>query len=180
MLKRRVLAIELLLGLTLSGASVQAQVIRSAAAPVTELPNAVANDLRSRAEALYQNQSRLREAAQLHEKEAAVRSASDPEAVVALEQAARLYAYTGNPARGRVLMQRAAERALRSGEVLRAAHAYIDAAFLALREKDVERAYTYTTQADLLARSPHLLAADRAGIVRRIDPARAQLGMLDR
>jgi hypothetical protein len=179
MLKRRALAIELLLGLTLTGASVQAQVMRSAAAPVTELPNTVASDLRTRAEALYGSPARLREAAQLHEKEAAVRSAADPQAVVALEQAARFYAYTGDPARGRVLMQRAAERALRVGEVLRAAHAYIDAAFLALREKDVERAYAYTTQADLLARSPHLLEADRAGIVRRIDPARAQLGLLE-
>ena len=178
MLKRRVLAIELLLGLTLSGASLQAQVIRSAIAPVAEVPNPAAKDLRARAEALYAFPARLREAAQLHEKEAALRSAADPEGVVALEQAARFYAYTGDPARGRVLMQRAAERALRGGEVLRAAHAYLDAAFIALREKDVERALEYTTEADLLSRSPHLLEADRVGIVRRIDPARAQFGLL--
>jgi hypothetical protein len=179
MLKRRVLGIELLLGLTLSGATVQAQVMRAATPPVTVLPNTVADELRTRAEALYAIPARLREAAALHEKEATVRSAADPLAVAALEQAARLHAYTGNPARGRVLMQRAAERALRSGEVLRAAHAYIDAAFLALREKDVDRAYTYTAQADLLARSRHLGEADRVGIIRRIDPARAQLGLLE-
>jgi hypothetical protein len=172
-------ATDLLIGLLCCAGSVQAQEIRGAVAPVTELPNAAADRLHARAEALYGVPGKLREAASLHEREAGLRGASDLLGVAALDRAARLYAYAGNRARARGLMQKAADRALRAGEVLRAAHAYIDAAFLALADRDVARAYSLTKKADLLAHSPHLDPVDRAGIVRRIDPARAQMGLLD-
>src|SRR5262245_61380700 len=163
MLRHRILAIELALGLTLGVAGAEAQGMRGAPAPVTEIPNAAADRLRQRAESLYGVPAKLRDAAALHEREATLRGPSDPQAVDALEQAARFYTYAGDPSRGRAVMQKAADRALRSGEVLKAAHAYIDAAFMALREHDVERAYTLTNQADLISHSPHLVAADRLG-----------------
>jgi hypothetical protein len=179
MLSRKILATEVLVGLMLCAGTVQAQEIRAATAPITVLPNAAADRLHARAELLYGVPGRLRDAAVLHEREASARAASDRKGIDALDRAARLYAYAGNRARARGLMQKAGDRALRAGELVRAAHAYIDAAFLALDAHDVTRAYALTKKADLLASSPHLDSADRAGIVRRIDPARATLGLLD-
>ncbi len=179
MLTKKIPLAEALIGLVLCAASAQAQEIRGVVAPVTELPNVAADQLHARAESLYGVPGKLRAAASLHEREASLRGAADLRGIDALDRAARLYAYAGNRARARGLMQKAGDRALRAGEVRRAAHAYIDAAFLALADRDVVRAYSLTKRADLLAHSPHLDSADRAGIVRRIDPARAQMGMLD-
>ena len=170
--------IEAVLAAGLLVGSAEAQQIKGRAPQGDGVSAVSADRLRAEAEALYESPRKLKRAASLHEQEARLRSENDPRMVEALRQAGRLYTYAGNPARGRVLMQEAAEHALRRGDVLLAAHSYLDAAFLALRERDVERAMTLARNADLLALSPLLEASDRLGIVRRIDPARAQLGGL--
>ncbi|MGH7468065.1 MAG: hypothetical protein ACRENP_08765 [Longimicrobiales bacterium] len=154
---------------------VGAQEVRSVSskAPVV---NTRADRLKEAAEALYEQPHRLHRAAELHEQEASQRAVSDPQQVEALDRAARLYAYSGDAERAHVLMARAARLALRRGDVARAAHAYVDAAFMALRMRDVRLAQEMTREADLLALSPLLPEVERVAIVRRIDPARAQLG----
>jgi hypothetical protein len=172
--------IESVLAAGLVVGSAEAQQIK-ARVPVGEPVAAAAADrLKAEAEALYVTPRAYKRAASLHEEEARLRPVSDPRMVEALRQSGRLYTYAGNPAKGRALMQEAAETALRRGDVLLAAHSYLDAAFLALRARDVERALTLAKSADMLSWSPLLEASDRLGIVRRIDPARAQLGLLSK
>lgn len=161
------------------GRAVVAQELRAkAAAGEPQQTNMRADQLKREAEALYEQPRRLHRAAELHEREAAQRTAADPRQVEALDRAARLFAYSGDVERGRTLMERAARQALKRGDVARAAHAFIDAAFITLREGNLRLAKDLTREADLLALSPLLPAAEKSAIVRRIDPARAQLGAL--
>ena len=164
----------------LSGGTLVAQDTRVRAVSVEPQTNMRAEQLRKEAEALYEQPRRLRRAAELHEREAAQRKDSDPRQAEALDRAARLYSYSGDAERGRMMMERAARSALKRGDVARAAHAFIDAAFIALREGDRRLADDLTQEADLLALSPLLPTAEKAAIVRRIDPARAQLSALGR
>jgi hypothetical protein len=139
--------------------------------------NPKADEIRAKAESYYTKRSTMRKAASLHEKEAALRVEADPRSVEALDRAARLYAYTGDQVKGTTVMEKAARLALRRGDVGRAAHAMVDAAFMALQGRDLERAVKLTNEADLLALSPLLSATEKVAIVRRIDPARASLGV---
>ena len=168
-----VLSAVVLIAVSADGAN--AQNVQQVAEPAQ---NVRADKFKQSAEALYSEPRRLRRAAELHEQEAALRSASDPLQVEALDRAARLYTYVGEPDKGSALMEKAARLALRRGDVGRAAHAYIDAAFMALRLQDVKLANSLTKEADLLAMSPLLQPAEKLAIVKRIDPARAQLGAL--
>src|SRR5688500_9753526 len=112
------------------GVSAQEQ-IRARLPSIEVLPNPVADRLQTEAEALYSQRGRMRKAATLHVKEAAVRSEADARQVDALVRAAQLYYYAGDALRGRELMEKAARSALQRGDVLRAAHAFLDAAFIA-------------------------------------------------
>jgi hypothetical protein len=171
----RVVSVTIMSGLSAWGASAQ-QEARLAGGPQALAVNVRAERLKEAAQALYEQPQRLHRAAELHEQEAALRSAVDPLQVEALDRAARLYAYAGEAERAQLLMARAARHALRRGDVARAAHAYVDAAFIALRMRDLRLAQEMTREADLLALSPLLPEAERQAIVKRIDPARAQLG----
>jgi hypothetical protein len=137
-----------------------------------EKPNPKADRLKQQAEALYGQKSTMRRAASLHEKEAALRSDTDPRRVEALVQAARLYTYAGEAEHGANLMEQAARWSLKRGDISRGAHALLDAAFMALKTRNVPRAISLTKEADLLALSPLLPATDKAAIVKRIDPSR--------
>lgn len=161
----------LALGLGAGAGSAQ-EPIRSRLQQVVVVPNAKADALRRQAESLYDQPRRYRRAAGLHEREAQLRSPYDAERIKALAQAARLYSYLGDAARARELMQRSARSALQRGDVTRAAHAFLDAAFLAMRERDLNLGLDLARQAELLSESPLLSEADRNAILRRIDPAR--------
>jgi hypothetical protein len=175
-MKRQLGVVSAVVLIAVSGAGAQAQ--QAGQVQPTADVNVRADKFKQSAEALYGEPRRLRRAAELHEQEAALRSAADPLQVEALDRAARLYTYVGEPDKGHVLMEKAARLALRRGDVVRAAHAFIDAAFMALRIQDVKLANTLTKEADLLAMSPLLPPADKLATVKRIDPARAQLGAL--
>jgi tetratricopeptide (TPR) repeat protein len=138
--------------------------------------NPEADRLKAEAQALYEEQGKLRKAAALHVKEAAARSPADPALVDALDRAGRLYTYAGDPVRGHSLMEKAARAALGRGDVLRGAHRLLDAAFIAISAKDYERALALTSEAQLLSLSPLIDTTDRTAIIRRIDPSRASLG----
>jgi hypothetical protein len=182
MQRRNLVVIELLLALSVVGTSgVAAQKTQKLRVEsVAVVPNEKADQLRAQAEALHGDRKSARKAAAMHEREAQLRSEADPLAIEALDRAAQLYSSAGDHMRAEAAKRAAADRALRQGDVLRSAHAYLDAAFIALDNKDVERALSFARQADLLALSPLLTPSDRVAIVRRIDPARAQLGALGR
>jgi hypothetical protein len=163
------------LAIVVSSGGLSAQELIQAQLPgITVVVNPKADRLREAAEALYEKPNAYRRAAVLHEKEAAARTAVDPKLPEALMQSARLYSYVGEAAKGRELFERSAYSSLQRGDVLRAAHAFVDAAFLSLRERNVEHSRELSRQAELLAASPLLTASQRAGILRRIDPARVE------
>jgi hypothetical protein len=141
--------------------------------------NARAEKIKRQAEALYERPASYYRAAELHEFEAAARAASDPLRVEALDRAARLYVYIGEVEKGRTVMAKAARQALSRGDVARAAHAFIDAAFMAAREGDRKLVDDLTNEAAMLALSPLLSASERVAIQRRIDPARVQVSAFD-
>ena len=155
---------------------VEAQDTKTRLPSVVVEPNARADELRRDAMKHYDKVSTLRKAAALHEREAAARVESDPLKFEALDLAARLYSYSGDPGKGTLLMEQAARGALTRGDVKRAAHAYLDAAFMALSVKDGQKVGQLVHQADLLALSPLLNEGDKQAIVQRINPARGNLG----
>ena len=156
------------LGAGVSVTSAQAET-RPARLPIIQVVgNETADRLRQQAVALYDKPTQLRRAALLHEREAAQRNPADPQLVEALDRAARLHSYKGDHARGRELMQKAARYALERGDVTRAAHAYVDAAFIALRDRDVASSKVLVERAERLASSPLLERAQKDAIARRV------------
>ncbi len=166
--------------LFLLAGAVEAQSLQVRLASQGVPPNQKAEQLRQDAQRNYTTQSTRRQAACLHEREAAARVEADPLKVDALVLAALLYSYSGDQARGVYVMEKAARGALNRGDVVRAAHAFVDAAFIALKALDRERALGLTRKADMLTLSPLLSALDKQGISRRIDPARGQLEAVGR
>jgi hypothetical protein len=71
-------------------------------------------------------------------------------------------------------MEAAAERALAMGDVVRAAHAYVDAAFIAQEQGSSSQVTRLAQKAVLLTKSPLLRAEETAAIVNRIQSS-AQL-----
>lgn len=131
-----------------------------------------AGELRARAVALFPSPPRYAEAARLLVRASNLRAETDTAAVNDLVLAAKLHAYAGQHGAARSTMERAAERALSSGDVLMAAHAYLDAAFIAIEQKDWERVKSLTSRAERLSGSPQLGAGERVSIIHRINPAR--------
>jgi hypothetical protein len=162
--------------LILSAGAVSAQSAHVKLPSVAVPPNEQADKLKREAMKFYEQVSTLRRAATMHEREAALRVEADPLKIEALDLAARLYSYSGDHERGTALMEKAARSALLRGDVMRAAHSYLDAAFMALKLKNGERAANLIHEADLLALSPLLSVADKDAIVRRINPARETMG----
>jgi hypothetical protein len=72
-------------------------------------------------------------------------------------------------------MKLAAGRALEFGDVAGSAHAYVDAAFLAISQKDWTDASNLVARAQQLAEAQHLADAERDDILQRIAPVRVGL-----
>ncbi len=122
---------------------------------------------------LYASPGRYEEAAALYLESARLRPADDPQAIECFAMAARLLYYDGQLLRARSTMQMAAERALATGDVVRAANFYIDAAFIALEHRKTDAAWALVQRAEQLSSSPLLEAGERSAIERRIAPSRA-------
>ncbi|MGD8495198.1 MAG: hypothetical protein PVF05_03350 [Gemmatimonadales bacterium] len=138
-----------------------------------ELPalevTAFQSPLNRQAMELYETPSRWAEAAELHERAANVLPKNDAAAFFGFQRAAVLYFYAGESAHSRKSMERAAEVAEATGDVLTAANAWVDAAFLAIAEGYAGKKREFVRNAEALAGSELLSDADRASIQARIE-----------
>jgi hypothetical protein len=112
--------------------------------------------------------SQLKKAAGLREQAADLRTLADPKAVASLYWAARDRYYSDDRLAGRRLMEESAERAIGIGDVVGAATALTEAAYIAAELKDVERTRRFATRARLLALSPVLTDEQRSQLRARL------------
>jgi hypothetical protein len=122
--------------------------------------------------------SRLKKAAGMREEAAELRAADDPAATVSLYWAARDHYYSGNPKAARVLMVQAAERALSIGDVLNAATAFTEAAYISADLKDGDGMRALAGKARLLANSPMLNDDQRYQLRTRLARSDAPIGVV--
>lgn len=95
-------------------------------------------------------------AASLFRRAAGLRPAGDPHAVRDLLRAGRLAFYEGHERQAVGDFEGAGERALERGDVIAAANAFADAAWVARANRDDARAAALLSRARLLAHSPLL------------------------
>lgn len=140
--------------------------------PMFELPPIEASVLRDdahvRAEALYAMPERWSEAGELHEAAAARLPDNEAGQYFGFRRAAILYAHADAPARARRAMEKAASVAEATGDVVVAAHAWVDAAFLAIEEGYPGKGREFVGNAGRLAQSGLLSDEQRRQITRRI------------
>lgn len=122
--------------------------------------------------------SQLKKAAELRERAAELRAIDDPAATVSLYWAARDRYYSGNRKAARALMEQAAERALAMGDVLNAATAFTEAAYISADLKDGDRMRTLAGKARLLASSPMLSDDQRFQLRTRLAKSDAPIGVV--
>jgi hypothetical protein len=97
-----------------------------------------------------------------------MRAPAEPQHVNNRKMAARLFFYAGNVARARVVMEQAADGALAAGDVVHAAHLYLDASIMARDDGAGGDANRLAQKADLLMKSPLVSAADKREVLARI------------
>ncbi|HKG95394.1 MAG TPA: hypothetical protein VKA84_25970 [Gemmatimonadaceae bacterium] len=131
-------------------------------------PATRADSLDKRATALYGSPSKWRQAAYLHQLAADARDPYDPLAVQDLVLAANIFYHLGDLSAARNTMVRAAVRAERRGDLVRAAIAYVDAGYVAIEQKDENRARDLSRKVRALADSPLLGDDQRAQIRNRM------------
>lgn len=147
--------------------------VRTVAHPVVGVPDQ-ADRLAEQAYRLFSERRSWGKAARMLERSAGMRDASDPKRADALLEAARVYAHVGAHGDARRAFEGAAAAAAERGAVAVAAHALLDAAIVAAISGDGAAAAKLLQKAGLLADSPHLAAADRNGILRRVAPEPAR------
>jgi hypothetical protein len=104
----------------------------------------------------------LREASRL-------RPENDPVALMDLRTAGAIYGTIGDLQRAKKTMLELAERAEEFGEIATAAHAFMDAAHVALRLEDPESVRRFYSRAQRLAMSSHLTSDERRVITVRLE-----------
>ena len=157
-------------GTILSGAvAVTALVAANAAVaqerPTYELPaievEVLQTDLHQQAIDLYEIPERWGEAADMHREAAENLPANDAGQFYGYSRAALLYFYAGELAEARRSMEDAAEVAEATGDVLTAAHAYVDAAFIAIAEDYDGKQREFVADAREVADSEFLTEVER-------------------
>lgn len=135
-------------------------------------PSDVARDdptaLEAQARSLFSTPARYSEAVRLFVKAADLREIGDPQRVKNLTMASRLTYYRGDAANALDLMQRAANEAMSTGDVLAAAHGYMDSAYLAQEIGQQGVAAELMKKAEKLSYSPLIAQDDREQIRSRI------------
>lgn len=146
-----------------------------------ELPalqvTAFQDPLHSLAMELYEQPERWEEAGELHERAAKALPKNDASAYFGFHRAAVLYFYAGDTARSRKAMEKAAKVAEATGDVLTAAHTWVDAAFLAVAEGYGGKKRELVRNVRALAASDLLTESDREGIVARVDGTPVDAGV---
>lgn len=130
--------------------------------------NARADTLEEWARALYSTPSRIREAAQLHQRAAMIRG-NDVRAVASYRSAAWAYSAAGNNGLATKLMVKAAEQAAMAGRIEEAANAYVDAALIAVADNREDKVPTLLTRMHAMLSAPLLPEERRAKILERIE-----------
>jgi hypothetical protein len=151
----------------------------SAASAQYRLPEVVAvvkaDSLHAAAVILSQTMDRWGDAARLHRESAAIRSADDSLGFRCLRAAAQLSYGKGDLLNAQSSMTEAAAQAMARGDIVRAAHAYADAAWLANEQHRSSEVWTLARQAEVLAGSPLLSGEQRADILKRFVHVQADL-----
>src|SRR5690349_10227359 len=115
-----------------------------------------------------ENWGKIRTAAKLREEAASLRDDADVLKSASLYWAARDHYYAENTSKARDLMVDAAQHAMEVGDVIRAASAYTDAAFISADLKDVASTKLYATKARMLANSPMLSQVQKDDVLSRL------------
>ena len=145
--------------------------------PTYELPaievEVLQTDLHQQAIDLYEIPERWGEAADLHREAAENLPKNDAGQFFGYSRAALLYFYAGELPEARRSMEDAAEVAEATGDVLTAAHAYVDAAFIAIAEDYDGKQREFVADAEEVAASELLTEAERESVLIRIEGAPA-------
>ncbi|NNF29540.1 MAG: hypothetical protein HKO53_11095 [Gemmatimonadetes bacterium] len=124
--------------------------------------------LEQQAEAYLDEMDRWGRAADLYRQAAELRDPADPVAVSNLKTAARLEFYNGSERQALRDLQYAGQRALAIGDVVSAANAFVDAAWVAGSDGQGQEARAMIERAQLLVLSPLISTEDRTEIQRRL------------
>jgi hypothetical protein len=124
--------------------------------------------IEAQAKALHDQPRQYRRAAELYLQASDLRLASEPERVKNRKMAAQLFFYSGNVARARVVMEEAADAALAAGDIVTAAHTFLDASVLARGDNSDNDANRLARKAELLMKSPLVSTAHRQEVLGRI------------
>jgi hypothetical protein len=145
--------------------------------PTYELPaievEVLQTDLHQQAIDLYEIPERGGEAADLHREAAENLPKNDAGQFFGYSRAALLYFYAGELPEARRSMEDAAEVAEATGDVLTAAHAYVDAAFIAIAEDYDGMEREFVADAREVVDSEVLTQAERESVLIRIEGAPA-------
>jgi hypothetical protein len=123
-----------------------------------------AQQLHAEAMNLLDTPHRWAEAASLLRRSAESLSEDDPVAFETMRFAGRVYAQAGEYGKARRVLTAAAELALARGDLVGAAHAYIDAAHAASEEGDESQVADLAERARRLSTSPLLPDSERVAI----------------
>ena len=123
--------------------------------------------LRARASEESESRDGFLEASLLFRR-AATLQGDRPEAVEDLVRAATLAYYAGREGDAVDDLDRAAETALEWGDVLTAAEAWLDAAWVSWKRGDTEDAAAFATRAERLSHSPLIQREERRAILSRL------------
>jgi len=145
--------------------------------PTYELPaievTVMQTDLHQQAMDLYEIPERWGEAADLHREAAESLPRNDAGQFFGYSRAALLYFHAGELDDARRSMEDAAEVAEATGDALTAAHAYVDAAFIAIAEDYDGAQREFVADAREIAATEILTEAERQSVLVRIDGAPA-------
>jgi hypothetical protein len=170
-------------------AAIAATPARAQDRPTYELPaievTVLQTDLHQRAMELYELPDRWAEAADLHRQAAERLTDNDAGQFFGFSRASLLYFYAGESGKARKNMERAARVAEATGDVLTAANAWVDAAFIAVAEGYAGKKREFVAEARTLADSDLMSDEARAEILARIDgaptgPASARVALAHR
>ena len=145
--------------------------------PMYELPaievTVLQTELHQQAIDLYEFPEHWGEAADLHRQAAESLTKNDAGQFFGYSRAALLYFYAGELSAARRSMEDAAQVARATGDMLTAANAFVDAAFIAVAEDYDGKQREFVGEARELIESPVLSEEDRAAVLARIEGAPA-------
>jgi tetratricopeptide (TPR) repeat protein len=131
----------------------------------TNIPRAEA--LEAQAVALYPGLNHAR-VAKLYEQAARLRPDDDPRRVYDLRFAGHMYQRVHKLSASRRNLTLAAETALQYGDLVTAAHAFVDAAWVALEQQDIQAAIRLVQKAECLSHSPLISLVDARALRARL------------